>query len=105
MVDFIIFVLFSLFYILMLTWFRMSCRQIVFILIFLSLSSIMYGIFANFYRVTILLICGALVEAIVTIFLYVLSFKKDLKFDEPIFKKGSMKIFMNGIRDIFGKRA
>lgn len=104
MVNFILFIVFIISYILMLTWLRMSCRQIIFILIYFALSSLLYGIFVNFYRVTVLMICGALVEAIVTIFLYVFSLKKDLKFDQPIFEKGSMKIFKNGVKEFFGKK-
>lgn len=104
MVNFILFIVFIIFYILMLTWLRMSCRQIIFILIYFALSSLLFGIFVNFYRVIVLMICGALVEAIVTISLYMFSFKKDLKFDQPIFEKGSMRIFINGIREFFGRR-
>ena len=91
-------------YLLMLTWFRMSIRQIVLILGYSTISSILYGIIVEFSRGINLIICGDVLLIVIIIGFYIFSYKKDgVQFDQPLFEKGTWKVLLKGIRDVLTK--
>lgn len=94
----------SFLYLLMLTWFRMSSRQIVLVLGYATLTSILYGNFYGFSKDIVLIICATALQIVITMGYYITSYKKDgVKFDQPIFEKGSLRVLLKFLRDVLSK--
>lgn len=80
---------------------RMSIKQAIFVWLHVFLTALSICILVSKNEGVILTAIGTFLAIVINLVFYWLKHKKDgLKFDEPFFEKGYLKMIINGIHEI-----